>query len=312
MPTAFSVPDVATKLALFSPSDAAIDKLAKEYLPLVIDGLDDTAGYAKVHRARMDVKNKRVAVERVRKELKADALDYGRKVDAEAKRLTALLAPIEEHLLSEEKAVDDEKERIKNEARLKAEAEERARQEAQEAARKAAQEAEEARLKVEREAEEKRLQAERERLDAERKAIETQQAEERARQKAIQDELDEERRALEAEKQRLADIEAARLREIETKRREAEAADRARIETEQRIAREAAEAKAKAEAEEAARAREEALRPDREKLLSVAAAVNALIVPQVSLAAKASRDAIINILADAEQRIRFAVEGMTK
>ena len=303
MTTTFAPPDTQTQLARFSPTDAAIAELAEEYLTLQISGLDDTEGYAIVHRARMDVKGKRVAVEKVRKELKADALDYGRKVDAEAKRLTALLEPIETHLSEQERAIDDEKERIKNAARLKAEAEARAKAEAEEAARKAAQEAEDSRLR-----------AEQERINEERRAMEEEKARVAAEQKATQDKIDAERLAIEAEQKRLADIEAARLRAIEMEKAKAEAAEKARVETEARVAREAAAKdaaeKARVEAEDAARIKAEALRPDRDKLLSVAAAVLAIDVPQVSVEAEAARGRVCAVLANAKRQIQKIVEDM--
>jgi len=45
-------------------------------------------------------------------ELKADSLEYGRRVDAEAKRITTKLLPIKEHLKSQEDVIKKEKERI--------------------------------------------------------------------------------------------------------------------------------------------------------------------------------------------------------
>ena len=116
----FSPPNQTAQLARFSPSDAAIAALSDEYLPLRIDGVKDATGYALVHQARMDIRGKRVAVEKLRKELKVDALRYGRSVDSEAKRLTALLEPIETHLRREEQAVNEEKERIKTAKRMEA------------------------------------------------------------------------------------------------------------------------------------------------------------------------------------------------
>jgi len=287
-----SVLDTETEFRKFDMADTAIAAMADEYLPLKIAGLEDAAGYALVHKARMDVKAKRVAVEKTRKELKADALEYGRKVDAEAKRLTALLNPIESHLLAEEKAVDDEKERIKNEAKLKAEDEERARKEAEEAKRKAEQEAEDARLR-----------AEREKLEAERRAMEAERSRIAAEQKATQDKIDAERRAIELDKARQ------------------EAAEKARVETEQRLAREAAAnktrleaeeaaAKAKAEAEEVARKRAEALRPDREKLLMVASCVGGIVVPDVSVEAQSAARKIETILVEAQDKIKTIVAAM--
>jgi hypothetical protein len=100
-------------------TDAAIAELSKKYLSLKINGLNDEKGFKDVHAARMDVRNRRIAVEKKRKELKEDALKFGKAVDAEAKRITGLLAPIEEHLEAEESAVENEKKRIKEEQERK-------------------------------------------------------------------------------------------------------------------------------------------------------------------------------------------------
>lgn len=292
-------PDTQMELTRFSPTDAAIAELAKAYLPLTISGVDDAAGYEAVHQARMDVKGKRVEIEKTRKELKADAIAFGRKVDDAAKRLTTLLRPIESHLLQEEKAIDDEKDRIKNAARLKAEEAAKAEAAAEEAERKAAQEAEEAKLREERE-----------KLDADRKAMEEEKARIAADQKAAQDKIDAAGQAIEVEQKRLADIEADRVHAEEMEKAKAEAAGKARVEKEERLAKAADARKAQAEAEEAARIRAEALRPDREKLSSVAAAVNEIVVPQVSAEADAARRRVQNELTEAAVQIRIIVEGM--
>jgi hypothetical protein len=303
MSATLTVPELGTQLQRFSPTDAAIAVIKAEYMPLAIKDVNDSAGYKLVHSARMVVKNHRVEVEKVRKALKADALEYGRKVDSEAKRITALLEPIESHLANQENAYEAEKERIKEEARLKAEAEAKARQEAEEARLRAIREAEEARLKAIRDAEEARLRAEREALDAERQAME-------AKQKAEQEKIIAERQAIEAERKRLADIEAARLRAIEEDRIRKEAAERAVKETEARIAREAEQARLQAEAIEAERVRKETLRPDREKLLAVADAVAAIQVPTVSEDADGAAILIHEVLMQGAERIRSIVARM--
>lgn len=107
-------PEIAALVA----QKAAIQSMADKYLPLTIAGVDDKAGFKAVHEARMVVKNTRVAVEKRRKELKADALEYGRQVDSAAKQLTALLEPIELHLERQEQAVEAEKARIRQEAEV--------------------------------------------------------------------------------------------------------------------------------------------------------------------------------------------------
>ena len=103
----------------FNVTDAAIADLSTRYMVLKINGLDDKDGFAMVHKARMDVKERRIAVEKTRKELKEDALRYGQAIDKEAKRITALLEPIENHLAEEEGKIQAEKDRIKAEADAK-------------------------------------------------------------------------------------------------------------------------------------------------------------------------------------------------
>jgi chromosome segregation ATPase len=105
----------AMQVIRYPIAEAVIAELAEEFLPLSVDGVDDKEGFDKVHDARMIVKGHRVDVEKTRKALKADALAWGKAVDGEAKRLTALLAPIEEHLTNQENIVLAEKERIRKE-----------------------------------------------------------------------------------------------------------------------------------------------------------------------------------------------------
>ena len=87
-------------------TDSAIAELSRQYAPLEIT---DGKTYKAVTVAIGEVRGYRVSVEKKRKELKKDALEYGRKVDGEAKRITALLEPIESGLKAKKQAVDDEK-----------------------------------------------------------------------------------------------------------------------------------------------------------------------------------------------------------
>jgi chemotaxis protein histidine kinase CheA len=90
-----------------------IENLTIKYCQLTINGLEDKEGYDRVHKARMDVRDLRVKIEKKRKELKEDSLAYGRAIDGEAKRINAMIEPIETYLADQEKAIDDEKERIR-------------------------------------------------------------------------------------------------------------------------------------------------------------------------------------------------------
>ena len=102
-------------LKKYSVTDAGIAKLKAEYMPLKIKAIDDAVGYKLVRAARMEVKALRIDVEKTRKGLKEESLIFGRAVDGEAKRITALLEPIEDYLHTQEKTVNEEKQRIKDE-----------------------------------------------------------------------------------------------------------------------------------------------------------------------------------------------------
>lgn len=232
-----------------------IAELAAEYLPLTINGVEDKEGLRAVHDARMNVKGLRVKVEKRRKELKASSLEYGRQVDAAAKDLEKLLAPIELHLESEETRINKEKDRLLKEKQEAARAAAQARvdallavgvnlpfavaeqmppeafearlAEATEAHRiaqekAAAEEAERLRLQAEEDA---RRKAEAEKLAAERAELERLRAEQEAARKA----QEEAARAAAAELERRAAELAAEQRKIE----EAKAAEAKRIADEQ-------------------------------------------------------------------------------
>jgi hypothetical protein len=106
---------INTELKKFTVTDAAIAGLNNKYSSLKISGIDDKKGYTEVRAARLDVKSKRVEVEKKRKELTADALEFKRAIDSEAKRITGLLEPLENYLEAQEKEFDAEKERVKKE-----------------------------------------------------------------------------------------------------------------------------------------------------------------------------------------------------
>jgi len=101
------------ELEKFNVTDSAIAKLNADYSMLTIQGIDDVAGYDAVRTARIVVKGYRVEVEKKRKELIADALDFNRAISKEAKRITDLFTPLESFLSSQENAYKEEKEKIK-------------------------------------------------------------------------------------------------------------------------------------------------------------------------------------------------------
>jgi len=285
------------QLVEFDITEAAIAKMENLYMGLTVKGVDDDKGFQEVHEARMVVKNHRVSVEKRRKELKADALEWGRRVDTEAKKIFSKLEPIENHLAEQERIVTDEKKRIK-------EAEERAFQEKidnrmqqlseygrstafQKVATMPDDEWEQCIFNIIQEfnAEQKRIEEER-RIEAERQAkIEAEQKAEAERLEKIRKEQEQQAAKIKAEQDRInaelakkqAEIRAKeeairkeqeRIERIEfEKKAKEEARIKAEKEAKERAEREAREAEERKAAEEAEKARIEALKPDREKAI---------------------------------------------
>jgi len=331
-----------TGVVKYDVTEAALEKM-QEYLELTITGIDDEAGFSLVHQARMVVKGHRVAVEKRRKELKADALEWGRKVDSEAKRLYGLMEPVEIHLQAEEDKVTKEKETIKAEkARKEKErvetilcAIEKIKgfvvtsptvpsgkiqalidelvdidvtkdvfQEFVEEAYIAKQSALTGLVKAfedrvtweraegERKAEAERLAKEKKAQDAREKAL----AEERAKMEAEKAELE---RAKKEERER------QERAEFERKTRE-EAKARAEHEAKEKADREAKQAKREAECLAAEKARQEVLRPDKEKLLAYAEKILTIPEPLVK------SDAADRIIRDVKRGMKGIAAMITK
>lgn len=273
---------VVSMPVVYGVADEAIAELKERFNGLTAT---TTSGYESVRTAIATTRKLRVEIEEKRVALKKDALEWGRKVDAEAKRLTSLLLEIEEPLKLEKQRVDDEKERVrrekeeaerarveailreqreKEEARARAEREAEAKRLAEE---RAALEAERAKLAAEMAAEAERQRAERERIDAEQRKVADQQRQERER-------IEAERRVVEEEKRRLERIEFERQAKERAEQQARERMERERVEAERR----AAEQRRIAEAEAA---RVAALRPDTEKLAAWAAELRKAHAPAV-------------------------------
>lgn len=115
-PAAFTAAQNMAALLVFEQNEALLVEKARAFKGLRVAGLDDRAGLERVHDSRMMLRGFRVSIEKDRVALKANALEFGRKVDAEAKRLTAIIEPTERALEAEEQRIEAEKERIKAEA----------------------------------------------------------------------------------------------------------------------------------------------------------------------------------------------------
>jgi len=245
--------EIKTDIVRYSKIEAGILEVKSKFEGVVYE-VTSTAGMKDAKDARKVLKDLRIQVDKAREEEKAESLAYGRKVDAEAKRITSIIEPIEKSILMLIKVEEDRKEaekqakieaererlrllaeqKLAEEKRIQEEALAEQRRLAEIEAKKQAEEA--AKLKAERDAleaekrklEEERLQIQREqeRIEAEKNAeierklkAEREAQEEAARlKKAEQDRIDAEKRRVEEEKRQAELAEKRRLEAIEAEK----------------------------------------------------------------------------------------------
>lgn len=306
------------ELVKYNINEAAISKMSDIYMQLTIDDIEDQEAFDAVHSGRMVMVKHRTGVDKLRKSANENAQKFIKNNNANAGKLTSLMAPIETYLKNEEDKVTKEKERIKaeEEAKEKAKIETRVSElfalgvnvpffdlamlsddEYAEKFRSAKMTYNAEQLRIDEE--EKRLEEERLELERLRKKEEADrrlendrleklaeaQKVEAKRLEKIQDDIDKKEQALKEEKDKLeADKKAEQARkdlEILEKRLAAEAKEKVEKDEIERVAREAKELKKKEEAEAAEVIRQEALRPDRDKLIQYAVAIIKLAAPDV-------------------------------
>lgn len=104
-------------IAEYSPVEAGLADLRRKYLGVVFD-VSTGKGMDTAKKARLEIREPRYEVEKIRKNLKAPALEYAKRIDTEAARITAELIalehPIDAVIGAEEKRKEAEKaERIR-------------------------------------------------------------------------------------------------------------------------------------------------------------------------------------------------------
>lgn len=159
---------------------------------IVVTDKKQTTEMAMAREARKKFSQLRIDVEKARKEMKEQSLRKGQAIDAVARYLVSLIAPIEQHLKEQEdftkilEAKQLEESRIEAEKKAEAEriAQEEAERKEQERIRK-----ENERLKVEAEAREKAMQVEREKAEAQRLELEEKARKEAEAREKAQEEL---------------------------------------------------------------------------------------------------------------------------
>lgn len=208
---------------------------------LIVTRPDQTADMQMARTGRLFLREKRIAIESSRKQLKESALREGKAIDGIANVLKALIVPIEEHLDRQERFIEIEQEK-KNEV-MRLEIEKRMADEQLAKEKAEAEEREKMRLENERL---KKEAFEREKAIAEeRKKQEAILAAERAKAKAESDKAEAERKAVE---------DKARKERAEQDRKIAE--EKEKVESAKRKAAELAAKKLKAEREEKERLEE--------------------------------------------------------
>lgn len=99
-------------IVTYSRTEAAIAELRKKYAGATYD-LTTVAGDKAARAGRLELVTLRANLEKKRKELKAPALEFGKKIDSEAARLTteivALEEPIDKQIKADEQRREDER-----------------------------------------------------------------------------------------------------------------------------------------------------------------------------------------------------------
>lgn len=101
---------MTTAIQEYSKTDAALADLAGRFKDVVYD-VTTTAGMQSARVARAELRGYRVDLEKTRVEIKAPALERCRLIDAEAKRITAVLSDLEDPIDAQIKSEEKRKER---------------------------------------------------------------------------------------------------------------------------------------------------------------------------------------------------------
>ncbi len=332
-------------LQILDQKEAELTELSQKFTGLTIDGLEDKEGFKAVREGRITLKNARVSVQKAGKSLRENAVKFQKRVIERENELIALISPTESFLEQQEdsylalqeqariKKEREENERIQKRVdslakfnyahdlyELKIMPEENFQALLGHAEAEFLKDQE--RIRLEREAEEIKRNEEEERLANERAELDRLKIEYEQQRKAdleLAEKSRRERELIEEQNRKQEAILKAEREKFENEKREheeklrieqakKEAAERAVIEEQARVKREAEEKAeqliiAKREAE-----RQEALKPDKEKLLSYCNSLR-LIEPVLTTAAA---KAVLKRLSDGLDDLIEETISMTK
>ena len=104
-----------TEVVKYTTNSAEIAKMSAIYLNLTITDIENKDEFDAVHSAKMIMVTHRTDTDKLRKKANANAQEFIKTNNKNAANLVALMKPIEDHLVVEEKKVTDEQKRIKAE-----------------------------------------------------------------------------------------------------------------------------------------------------------------------------------------------------
>ncbi len=308
---AVDVGKIETSLAKENVTEKFLGDLERDFLPLKIMGIEDKEGYKKVKEARITCRENRILVEKICKKGREKAIAEQKAWIAKEKEVTGRISKVEEYLGEQEKAIDDEKEKIRTEAARKEREKVESRinklmafnvrpdffeiqamsEEHFEIALSVAEQAfKEEHARLEKDTQLKRDEEARMKKVAEEQALEAkrledlaqarmkEEAEFEAKKKAHEQKVKDEEAAIQRERDR---IEVEKKHQIELEKAKKEAAEKAKIEAEEKSKKEAKdkadkEARKKKEDED-----REAAKPDNEKLTTFALSLLDFNFPKV-------------------------------
>ena len=91
----------------FNPTVAELTNLSNQYKGLKIAGIEDKDWYEKVKKAQLDLRDKRVYIEKTLKEVRQKAIDFQKAVIQQEKDLVAIIDWTEKELKAERARIDE-------------------------------------------------------------------------------------------------------------------------------------------------------------------------------------------------------------
>lgn len=109
-------PDVVSHaLTKYNITEAALADLTNKWKGFTIEGVEDKQGYTEAVEGYRRLKKLRTATEAKRKALKEPFLNAGKQIDAEAKRITAVIEPLENAIKAQVDVIDQKLEALRRE-----------------------------------------------------------------------------------------------------------------------------------------------------------------------------------------------------